>query len=103
MLSAMNSASYKSSLEPENTPRDEQEIREDLRRTEERIEFLVGEFGETYTIIAADRLNIDEFFEAMDRLKIILPPLYDDLDTFEEELKQATYEPDYDLMAKEES
>lgn len=101
MLSAINSPSYKSSLLPDGAPRDEKEIREDLYRTESRIEELLEKFGD-YTTVAAGRLNLDEFFEDMDRLKVILPPLYDDLDNLEEELTQATFEPDYDLMAKEE-
>ena len=101
MLSAISSASYKSSLEPEGIPRDEEEIREELRKTEIQIEVLLEKLGD-YTNEEAGRLNLDIFFEEMDRLKLILPPLYDDLENLEEELKQATYEPDYDLIAKEE-
>ena len=99
MLSAISSASYKSSLEPEGIPRDEEEIREELRKTEIQIEVLLEKLGD-YTNEEAGRLNLDIFIEEMDRLKLILPPLYDDLENLEEELKRAIYEPDFDLMAK---
>lgn len=99
MLSAISSASYKSSLEPEGIPRDEEEIREELRKTEIQIEVLLEKLGD-YTNEEAGRLKLDKFFEEMDRLKLILPPLYDDLENLEEELKRAIYEPDFDLMAK---
>lgn len=98
MLSAISSASYKSSLEP-GIPRDEEEIREELRKTEQQIEVLLEKLGD-YTNEEAGRLNLDIFIEEMDRLKLILPPLYDDLENLEEELKRAIYEPDFDLMAK---
>jgi len=101
MLSAISSASYKSSFEPEGIPRDEEEIREEIRKTEQKIEDLLEKFGD-YTNEEAGRLNLEIFFEEMDRLKLILPPLFDDLENLEEELKWATYEPDFDLMAKEE-
>ncbi|MGV8108274.1 hypothetical protein [Methanospirillum sp.] len=101
MLSAINSTSYKSSFEPEGIPRDEEEIREEIRKAEQQIEDLLEKFG-GYTTVAAGRLNLDVFFEEMDRLRLILPPLYDDLENLEEELKKAIYEPDFDLMAKEE-
>ena len=79
MLSAISSASYKSSFEPEGIPRDEEEIREELRKTEIQIEDLLKKFGD-YTNEEAGRLKLDKFFEEMDRLKLILPPLYDDLE-----------------------
>ena len=99
MLSAISSASYKSSLEPEGIPRDEEEIREELHKTEQQIEALLEKLGD-YTNEEAGRLNLDIFIEEMDRLKLVLPPLYDDLENLEEELKRAIYEPDFDLMAK---
>lgn len=99
MLSAISSASYKSSLEPEGIPRDEEEIREELRKTEQQIEVLLEKLGD-YTNEEAGRLNLDIFIEEMDRLKLVLPPLYDDLENLEEELKRAIYEQDFDLMAK---
>ena len=93
MLSAINSASYKSSFEPEGMPRDEETIRSELRDAEKEISKLLSHLADTCDM---DPQMIDtvSLFDEMDLLRSRLPGLFDDLDELESELCQARYEPE---------
>lgn len=93
MLSAISSASYKSSFEPEGMPRDEETIISELRDTEKEISKLLSHLADACDM-NPQLIDTVSLFEELDTLRGRLPPLFDALDELESELCQARYEPD---------
>lgn len=93
MLSAINSASYKSSCEPEGMPREEETIISELRDTEKEISKLLSHLADA---CGMDPQLIDtaSLFEELDTLRARLPGMFDTLDELESELCKARYEPE---------
>lgn len=103
MLSAMGSASYKSSLEMTyESPRDEEEIRKDIDSVEGQIRGLMS-ILDNWLKEDIQSINIDYLFYDFDLIKLRLPGLMDDLEAYEEELRQVYLSmPDCMAIAKEE-
>lgn len=102
MLSAMGSASYKSSFEtvPE-PPRTEREISREIYEHEAEINKLVSKFCDHWSSVAPS-IDYVVMFSDFDRLKLRLPPLVDVLEDLEEELRLVQLgEPDCMAIAKE--
>ena len=93
MLSAISSASYKSSFLPEGMPRDEETIISELRDVEKEISKLLSHLADACDI---DPHLVDtvSLFEELDTLRGRLPGMFDTLDELESELCQARYEPE---------
>jgi hypothetical protein len=102
MLSAIKTASYQSSLEMTyESPRDEEEIRKDIDSVEGQIRGLMS-ILDNWLKEDIQSINIDYLFHDFDLIKLQLPGLMDDLDTYEEELKRAYLAmPDCMAIAKE--
>ena len=102
MLSAMGSASYKSSLEMTyESPRDEDVIQRDIDSVEGQIRGLMS-ILDNWLKEDIQSINIDYLFYDFGLIQKRLPGLMDDLDTYEEELKRAYLAmPDCMAIAKE--
>lgn len=94
MLSAINSASYKSSFEPEGMPREEETIRKEILEAEQEITKLLTHFKDFYCELDPQLVDTVSMFEELDTLRARLPGLFDTLDELESELCQARYEPE---------
>lgn len=89
MLSAMGTASYKSSLEMTyESPRDEDEIQKDIDSVENQIRGLMS-ILDNWLREDISSINTDYLFYNFELIQKRLPGLMDDLDTYEEELKRA--------------
>ena len=95
MLSAISSASYKSSFEPEGIPRDERQILRDIDETEGEISRLLSHFKNFHCDLDPQSIDSVSMFEELDMLRNQLPQFFDVLDDLEDELCRARHEPDY--------
>lgn len=104
MLSAMGSASYKSSLETFERPREEEEIREEIYSVEDQIRNVMR-LLDNWRDEDPQSINLKYLFYDFDLIKLRLPGLMDDLENLEEEMKESekyySYEPDCMAIAKE--
>ena len=88
MLSAMGTASYKSSLEMTfENQRDEEEIQKDIYSVEGQIRGLMS-ILDNWLKEDIQSINIDYLFYDFGLIQKRLPGLMDDLDAYEEELRQ---------------
>ena len=102
MLSAMGTASYKSSLEMTfENQRDEEEIQKDIYSVEGQIRNLMSILDNWLREDIAS-INIGYLFYDFELIQKRLPGLMDDLEAYEEELRQVYLSmPDCMAIAKE--
>ncbi|OQA53545.1 MAG: hypothetical protein BWY45_02993 [Euryarchaeota archaeon ADurb.Bin294] len=104
MLSAMQSASYKSSLENFDRPREEEDIQEEIYSVEDQIRNVMR-LLDNWRDEDPQSINLKYLFYDFELIEKRLPGLMDDLENLEEEMKESqkyySSEPDCMAIAKE--
>lgn len=92
MLSAIGSASYKSSLYTH--PRTEDEIDKEKREISDEITKALDHFKGYYCDLLPEDIDHVSMFQDLAEMQKLLPQFFDTLENLEEELMRARYEPE---------